>query len=52
MRKKRTNLGKNWWDDDDDELSTYSSKRNVMIKHWSLDQELKECQAKSPKDFW
>ena len=51
-KKKRTNLGKNWWDDDDDELSTYSSKRNVMIKHWSLDQELKECLAKSHKDFW
>ena len=55
-KKKRTNLGKNWWDDDDDddddELSTYSSKRNVMIKHWSLDQKLKECLAKSPKDFW
>ena len=29
--KNLTNLGKNWWDDDDDELSTYSSKRNVMI---------------------
>lgn len=29
--------------------STYNSKRNVMIKHWSLDQELKECLAKSPK---